>query len=190
MSEDLNARIGKSVAKVLRDYAVTGQIQFTFGKIVVDYFLFNQIGKEILDGKIQVIYSAKRKPREKYQGHYDNQLNEFVLHAWDTMSVKGRGLLIHEAVHAINDYNKLKGILKEDDEAAAYLAHGMYLIGKGIDPYQAKGPLQAGMTVAEVMMSESRITPEANELAYLHRAIRSSPLYSSEIGTAMSYNGI
>ena len=114
----------KQVATVLRNLAVIGKIQFYLSPMTICYSEFQGVADAIESKKIAVVCTPSKTATFSF---YDATINTMVLRTKDTHSVKPRSLIVHEAVHAMNDINRQQGLIKDDDEAAAYLAQGMYL---------------------------------------------------------------
>lgn len=179
--------LAQRVAAVLTDTSVTGLVDVYLSPIVVNSVQYKMVAEAILLGEIAVELT---KDKKQQFSTYDNVANVLSLHTDDTGTLRTRAVILHEGVHAINDMNGQKSLVKETDEAAAYLASGMYLVRKKIDPYRAKGALKAGMLVAQDMISENRTWVTDAHTKYLIGEIRKDPLYSSDFATVMTYNGL
>jgi hypothetical protein len=114
------------VASVLENPAVTGKINFQVASTAITHEAFKKVAAHIRAGKITVIYSPAAKHNE-----YLLVENQIILQTTDTTSHNARGLIVHEAVHAIHDVAGCIGLIKYKDEAAAYLAQALYLYDNG-----------------------------------------------------------
>lgn len=104
----------------------TGFFNFQVGPVLINFSAYKEISKLILDRKIVLI--QHNSPFDTY----NYQTNTMTLRDWDTTSLSRRGLIIHEATHAIHDHSCAAGILNEEFEAAGFLAQAMFGVKHGI----------------------------------------------------------
>ncbi len=177
------------VARVLESSSITGNIRFVMASTCIVPADFARTGEAIRTGKIAVVYSAGKKD----EAEYDASINTFQLHNEDTLSRKSRGLIVHEAVHSIHD-RLGQQIRKLDDECAAYLAQGMYLVRAGVKSGQAfkiNKPLYAGMTVAEQLRDAKDIVVSNEQMKFLQGYVQADKKYSGNYSTIMTgYAGL
>lgn len=177
------------VARVLESAVVTGNIRFVLAGTAIVPADFVRTGEAIRTGKIEVKYSKG----DRDEGAYDATINTFLLHNEDTLTRKARGLIVHEAVHAIHD-RLSRQIMKLEDECAAYLAQGMYLVRAGVKSGQAfkiNNSLYAGMAIAEQLRDAKDFVVNTAQLKFLQTYVQADAKYSGNYTTIMTgYSGL
>jgi len=186
----------EDVVRILHGPGV-GSVWVRVGQFTITPKPIRAIGDAIKKGTIKVYYDPKMlmaiKPSAAYyDGGYDAMFTSFV----DTSTIGRKAVLVHEAVHAINDMKKRASILHVDDEAAAYTAQMMYIRGTGV---RAPIRLTSTTTVVDDIYRTAFAVADAifagtghptTELEALRTAIRAHPDYTSSANATVGYNGI
>ena len=104
-------------------------------------------------------------------------------------------LFVHEATHALMDWQKVGTIPTADSEAIAYLAKAIFVRTKGWAPLAGRAgapppPLRVeAYRVAGIVVGGAYAVP-AGDIAALVTAVRATPLYAGKITSFTKYDGI
>ncbi len=158
----------RAAAGALTDATLSSRFDVWFGAINVTATDLQKIGWAINEGKIGVYYDPSFLIVKSVQeGFYSPAVDSFFLGFTDTSSMWNRGIIVHEAVHAVNDMYSRAWLNKLDNEALAFVAYVMYARIKGFKGKAADIPgvvndkaqamLDAAFAVADAMLT-SRTT--------------------------------
>ncbi len=114
--------LARKVINVLYEDSVS-KINFHLGTLDITGKNLGRVADAIRAGDIKVI----EDPALSGNAMYDSKANTMSLKKPDFTNVEFKGLLVHEAVHALIDINKAKETRKLAGEAAAYLAAAIYM---------------------------------------------------------------
>jgi hypothetical protein len=200
------SRLQLLVASVLRD-PVARRINFTSLRLAgagieVSGTLLGELAMNYLRGHIDVqVNPAKVTPGAT--AAYNSGTDILFLRHED-WSVSGRGLIVHESVHALNDKRSLQ-VRKDDDEAAAYVAQVLYLRLSGFDV--SRGVQQAAAVSGDgaILLKALRIAdkiiassapggagsaPSGQDWLDLAQTIGNDPLYADGHALLRPYFGL
>jgi hypothetical protein len=124
----------ETVAGILTDPLLVRVINFTVCGISISYADLCGVAKAILNGGITVYAKGNGS------GGYDNVRDTLRVPADELISPAAKAVVVHEAVHAVNDLNG-RSLIRIADETAGYVAHFLYL--RAFDPRFAGGALPA-----------------------------------------------
>lgn len=167
------------VASILTD-SVTAKIDFHLENLWISGAGFARVSRAISDGKIKVIVYAKEDSAAQYYAKR-NTLVIRELSEKDKEELSTKGLLVHEAVHAIVDIDRCAKTTKVTTEAAAYLAQVIFLIGHGDTNFSSsKRVFQAAAAIVNRYKMRSRVVWLPRTLYEpLRQAVLTDSLYKS-----------
>jgi hypothetical protein len=177
--------------RILRDAATMG-IDFTINDVHVTGALFAEVAKCIEEGRI--IVTRRRPGREVgVGGKYVHDINWLFVSPAATLAYKS--IMVHEAVHAMNDLQALQ-VAMLDDEAAAFVAEAWYYQAKtGTRFIDSIAGALAGMPGADDVVDALRAPGGASPgrlrplVDGLRAAILASPLYQN-LDPIRHYDGV
>lgn len=117
----MTTKLADMVAAILSAPGLA-RINFTVGRVSVSHADFARVAKAISKGLIPVVLNKGNAD----SGSYNPATDIFKIPDDDLTKPDVRAVIVHEAVHAINDLRG-KRLVRIEDETAAYLAHFMYL---------------------------------------------------------------
>jgi hypothetical protein len=181
--------IEESVLRILQSPAVS-RLNFRLLGVEVSGKIYLEIADKIIEGHFVVpdeidadlaregsgaAYSA-RKNKFRFGSH------RYGFREWDSY-------VVHEATHAIVDYNKVQ-ISKIDDEVVAHVAHTLYLRRVGFG-FKSHGVINktwyAAVAVADSIIRGRE--PDSALVKKLQEAVRNDPDYHAFIGEMAFVNG-
>lgn len=127
-----------SVATVLRDYPVS-RVNFKIGNILINKAQMDKVAEAIINNSIEIkiggsgpnfdaFYtswkSLRQKPGEK------KKIGEITVSQQAVKTVKGKGSIFHESVHALMDVSNYRPPPPTmlNDEVFAYIAGALYMV--------------------------------------------------------------
>lgn len=134
----------EQVATILSRYSY--MINFIYGDIYIKPERLRVVGELIGKGLIKVEYAASGDP--PLPAFYDDPTDTMKINKrYGLNSVLNASNVIHEGVHAYNDYQQMN-VAREDDEGAAYVAQAIFLQNKGYSSAPTTGDAQADAIMA------------------------------------------
>ena len=97
------------------------KVNFKFGSYEIRASMYTEVAKRISSGKLEVFYDGNKGE----EAEYDPTDNRMILGFTDVKPVAKASLLVHEATHAICDYQK-RSINRVTSEALAYIAQALF----------------------------------------------------------------
>jgi len=167
--------------------------------------LLAQVAQAINDRRIQVRIDQRLGPSQnalaalispaQLFAAYNNREDTFFLADGQVNTVAREALIVHEAVHALNDLRSSPQIVG-DDESAAYVAQAMYLLRSGMTAPAILALV--GRTDIHIFSNAVNIalqvlrgrTPNRREWIQLVTAIGAHPAYRGRLHSVVSYNGL
>ncbi len=179
------------VLMVLRDDQ-NRNLELKFKGQEFNYALLCKVADEIYSGKVMVCFDSlgTRSFTAKYLEGYDILLMDFQ----DTSNLYGRGAIIHEATHIIND-RRGKKVRDLYNEEAAFIYQAMYYRLSGMREQNFPGAINnlfpAAFAIADhILKKQASLLSE--DLA-MEREIMSMPEYKNQINSPnkmRAYDGI
>jgi hypothetical protein len=124
----------KAVIKLLHGVGI-GSVWVRVGTIIITPKPIRGVADAIKAGKIAVYHDPHfLMAKNQYSAFYDGGYNAMFVGFSDPDTVGRKAVIVHEAVHAVNDIKKRSSIVHIDDEAAAFTAQAMYIRGLGNRP--------------------------------------------------------
>jgi len=126
---------------------------------------FNNVKRLVESGAIAVYV----KPNDGKPAYYDHTTNSFHLRKGHASDPNWAATVIHEAVHAAMDFDKVKDIYELDSEAAAYIAQCWYFIVRlGYSGGLPEGKTAAGTKVMQAAYEVAIDLDKEREFNYDH----------------------
>lgn len=194
----------EQMISVLRD-GDTARITFTITGVAsgmslgrpisINGSMFRQVATALSDNTLHVVtghtFPGENQNRMVYSAREDTAngfaANTFYLGSTPRWSRDFNGLVVHEAVHAYFDLNRLT-IQWVDNEAAAYIAQAYYLRNSGFS--QSRIEIGTPLRVASLYVGDLRAGGDVTSLLDAIRdSLRNNPDYESYIGGTFTGDG-
>ena len=181
--------IEESVLRILQSPAGS-RVNFRLLGVEVSGKAYREIADRIIEGHFIVPDEVDEDLRREGAGAaYSGRQNKFRFAHHRFGFREWESYVVHEATHAIVDYNKIQ-ISKIDDEVVAHVAHTLYLRRVGFG-FKSHGIVNktwyAAVAVADSIVRTG--APNDALVKKLQETVRSDPDYHAFIGEMAFVNG-
>ncbi|GEM_PF-4503326 len=180
--------IEESVLKILQSPAVS-RLNFRLLGVEISGKAYLEIADKIIEGHFVVPDELDTELDKGAAAQYSGRKNKFRFGSHRYGFREWDSYVVHEATHAIVDYNKIQ-ISKIDDEAVAHVAHTLYLRRVGFG-FKSHGIVNktwyAAVSVADSIIRARE--PDGALVKKLQETVRSDPDYHAFIGEMAFVNG-
>jgi len=192
------------ILRILKKASNTTQLKFKVYKLTVTPNIFHRVAMAIKQGKIQIVYESRK---EYATGAYNNITNKlsFNKNKVNLDDLFGQAFIVHEAVHASHDVDKLGYIDVVDGETAAYIAQAIYANvylprGKSISynnivhQKHFKKVIMASDHAARHIISgkipRNGDTPLADDITVIQYQLKASKMYCKRVNRTHNFTGV
>jgi hypothetical protein len=167
------ARLKKFIVDILREPAV-GKIDFHLQTVQVNGSGLRDIARIIQKGDIQIYLYGGLSSEAKYFPKRDalavkSMSNELAF----------KGLIVHEAVHALLDLKKASRMTVLSNEVAAYIAQVLYLLYSGEEDFSTSPRVfqETLKLVQQYNLTKGNVWLRWTHYQHLRTVVQQDPLY-------------